>query len=61
MFEVILFYKYVVVPDVEALRDFVDALCTRLQLNGKVRLASEGINSTVAGTKDAIEEFKAGK
>eukprot|EP01134_Creolimax_fragrantissima_P007875 CFRG7875T1 len=51
---VLLFYKYVLVPDPIALRNWYMHTCLRLNLTGKVRVASEGVNITVAGTwKDA--------
>lgn len=58
-FPVILFYKYVPVADPA---DFVEAqrkLCTALHLKGRLLVAHEGINGTLAGTASAIETYLA--
>ncbi len=54
---VILFYKYVAVVDPEQLAAEQRALCGRLRLKGRVLIASEGINGTLAGPVDAINEY----
>lgn len=54
---VLLFYKYVGVPDAEEARRWHEATCERLSLVGKVRVAAEGINGTLSGTAEAIEQY----
>ncbi|MDQ6625786.1 MAG: rhodanese-related sulfurtransferase [Verrucomicrobiota bacterium] len=54
---VILFYKYVVVADPEQLAAEQRAVCSRLQLKGRVLIAEEGINGTLAGSVDAVNEY----
>eukprot|EP01012_Entosiphon_sulcatum_P009031 TRINITY_DN14987_c0_g1_i2.p1 TRINITY_DN14987_c0_g1~~TRINITY_DN14987_c0_g1_i2.p1 ORF type:complete len:318 (-),score=34.80 TRINITY_DN14987_c0_g1_i2:31-984(-) len=54
---VLLFYKYFPVPDPGALVEEQRALCSRLGMTGRTRIAEEGINATYAGTVEAIEEY----
>ena len=56
-YSVILFYKYVQLADPEAVRASQRALCEELGLKGRVLLAEEGINATLAGTTLAIDEY----
>ena len=46
---VILFYKYVTIHDPQSIAQWQTQLCTSLKLTGKIILASEGINATLAG------------
>ncbi len=54
---VLLFYKFVDIDNPEALRDTQRALCERLGLTGRVLIASEGINGTLEGYADAVEQY----
>jgi UPF0176 protein len=54
---VILFYKYVRVAEPETLATTQRTLCHSLGLKGRVLIASEGINGTLAGTPDAIRQY----
>lgn len=54
---VILYYKYVTLPDPAAEHQAQRALCERLGLKGRIMLASEGINGTLAGPTEAIDEY----
>jgi len=56
-FPVILFYKYVEVSDPAAFAGAQRQLCTELGLKGRVLIAEEGINGTLAGPNDAIESY----
>ena len=56
-YSVILYYKYVSIDDPEAVRLQQRALCERLCLKGRVLLAHEGINGTLAGTTEAIDAY----
>ncbi|XP_019346245.1 thiosulfate sulfurtransferase/rhodanese-like domain-containing protein 2 isoform X3 [Alligator mississippiensis] len=53
MGEVLLYYCYCEVKDPERLCIWQKALCQHLHITGKVRIASEGINGTVGGSKAA--------
>ena len=48
-------YKFVALPDYEALRQPLLDECNRLGIKGTLLLAEEGINGTVAGDKTAID------
>ncbi|MBD2081050.1 rhodanese-related sulfurtransferase [Leptolyngbya sp. FACHB-17] len=49
------FYKFVQLPDYVELRSPLLALCQAQNLRGTILLAQEGINGTIAGSKDAID------
>ncbi|KAG7462003.1 hypothetical protein MATL_G00197240 [Megalops atlanticus] len=51
--EVLLYYCYCQLPDPHLICAWQKALCEKLHLTGKVRVATEGINGTVGGTKVA--------
>ena len=44
-------------PDAQHVLAWQNELCTRLNLTGKIRIASEGINATVAGTVEATHSY----
>lgn len=56
-FPVILFYKYVVVADPHAFAAAQRTLCLELALKGRLLIASEGINGTLAGPPSAIDRY----
>ncbi len=56
---VILFYKYVPLADAETFTAEQRALCQSLGLKGRVLIAAEGINGTLAGPAEAIDEYQA--
>ncbi|HEV7406509.1 MAG TPA: rhodanese-related sulfurtransferase [Chthoniobacteraceae bacterium] len=58
-YPVILYYKYVRVDDPEALANEQRALCSALGLKGRVLIATEGINGTLAGPAAAVEQYVA--
>ena len=47
---VLLAYKYTPLKDPKAVQDWQIALCTKLNLKGKIKIGVEGINLTCAGT-----------
>lgn len=47
-------YKFVDLPDVEALREPLQACCDAHQVKGTLLLASEGINGTIAGLEPGV-------
>lgn len=57
-FEVLLYYKFHKILDLQSLRDEHQAFCEKHGLKGRVYLAPEGINGTVAGTKAACEKYR---
>lgn len=50
-------YKFVSLTDLPALRDALLARCGALALKGTILLAPEGINLSLAGTREAIDAF----
>ena len=50
-------YKFVALPDYEALREPLLATCRRLDIRGTLLLAQEGINGTIAGSREAVDEL----
>ena len=56
-YKVASFYQFAPLPDFRALREPLRALGGALKLKGSVLLAHEGINGTLAGTADAINEM----
>ena len=56
---VILFYKYISIADPGEFSSAQRALCSSLGLKGRVLIASEGINGTLAGPADAVNQYVA--
>ena len=56
-FTVLLFYQYCHIEDPAAICQWQEDMCQNLGLKGRVRVASEGINGTVAGCDSAIQEY----
>ncbi|KAL3899788.1 MAG: hypothetical protein SGCHY_001802, partial [Lobulomycetales sp.] len=57
---VILFYEYSTVSDPGTTAADLRKFCLELDLYGKVRIATEGVNVTLGGSTSAIEKFRAG-
>ncbi|PZO40675.1 MAG: hypothetical protein DCF19_11780 [Pseudanabaena frigida] len=53
------FYHFTDLPDYEALRNPLKEFCDAHQLKGTILLAKEGINSTIAGSREAIDALLA--
>lgn len=49
------FYRFVPLPDYEALREPLKAFCIEHELKGTILLAAEGINSTISGTRENMD------
>lgn len=56
-FPVVLFYKYVEIADLAAFATAQRELCVELGLKGRVLIATEGINGTLAGPCAAIGRY----
>ncbi len=56
---VITFYKFVQLDDFVELRQPLKELCQAQDIKGTILLALEGINATVAGTQEALENLLA--
>lgn len=52
-----LFYHYTDIADVESLASYLKELGPRLELAGRIRVSSEGINGTFGGIREQVNEF----
>lgn len=57
MYQILLYYKYVHLEKPEEVTAWQKELCVRLGLKGRIIIAHEGINGTVEGTAEQIEEY----
>ncbi|KAK5615289.1 hypothetical protein CRENBAI_003488 [Crenichthys baileyi] len=55
--KVLLYYRYCHVDEPHAVCAWQKALCEKLHLTGKIRVAAEGINGTVGGTNVATDFY----
>jgi UPF0176 protein len=58
-YPVILFYKYVEIADTDIFSQAQRALCESLDLKGRILIASEGINGTLAGAEENVSRYVA--
>lgn len=59
MDKIILFYAYTFLENPHAIHAWQRELCTRLKLLGRIILAQEGINATLSGAPEAVDEYVA--
>lgn len=59
IFPVILFYKYVAIQEPEQFAAAQRLLCDSLRLKGRILIAAEGVNGTLAGESAAIDQYVA--
>lgn len=57
-YRVLLYYRYVRVPDPAAERDAHEAACAEIGLKGRILIAPEGLNGTVCGSPEQTEAYK---
>lgn len=57
--QILLYYKYVLIEDPKALMDAQRDLCQKLNLKGRIIIATEGINGTVEGLFEDTEKYVA--
>ena len=55
--QVLLYYKYVDIPNPKKVRDEQKALCDEFGFKGRIIVASEGINGTLEGTTENTEKY----
>lgn len=58
MFKILLFYKYITLDKPHFFAKWQRDLCNKLGLKGRIILAEEGINGTVGGTIDEVDQYK---
>lgn len=56
-FKVILFYEYVTINEPQVLMDQQKKLCQKLDLKGRMIIATEGINATLEGVEENIQKY----
>ncbi len=49
------FYKFVALPDYETLQQPLKEVCQNKNVKGTILLAKEGINGTIAGSRQSID------
>lgn len=54
---ILLYYKYIQIDNPQAIKIWQKELCANLGLTGRIIVASEGINGTVGGTKEATDAY----
>ena len=54
---ILLYYKYIRLPEPLAIKTWQQELCSTLGLTGRIVLASEGINGTVYGSVEATNDY----
>src|SRR6266550_1915406 len=57
LYQVLLYYKYISIPDAQKVRDEQREICLKLNLNGRIIVADEGINGTVEGSVSDTEKY----
>jgi len=56
-YQVLLYYRYVPIPDPSGYLDSHRRLCEELELRGRIIIGAEGINGTVSGTVASTERY----
>lgn len=56
-FRILLYYKFVQIPEPELFAAEHLAYCKSLELKGRIIVAEEGINGTVSGTIEQTEQY----
>lgn len=57
MQKILLYYKFVPIADPEAMRLWQRNLCEKLQLKGRILIASHGINGTIGGDLKDLKQY----
>jgi UPF0176 protein len=58
MYEVILYYKFHPIEDPEQFKKDHQAFCKDLGIKGRIYVGDEGLNGTVGGTPEQIQQYK---
>jgi len=56
-YSILLYYCYTHIEDPESFREQHHLFCLELNLRGRIIIASEGINGTISGTKEACDHY----
>lgn len=58
MGKILLFYKYIDITYPGQIKKWQERLCKQLNLKGRIIIAQEGINGTLGGNSEALNEYK---
>ena len=58
MEKIILYYKFVPIPDTESVMHWQRALCASLGLKGRILISGKGLNGTLGGDLKALKAYK---
>jgi UPF0176 protein len=58
MEKIILYYKFIPIPDTETVLLWQRALCEKLGLKGRILISGKGINGTLGGDIKALKEYR---
>lgn len=56
-YQILLYYKYITVPNTKLEMEYQRKLCEKLNLHGRIIIASEGINGTLEGLQENTEKY----
>ena len=56
-FTVLLYYQYCDIEDPGAIVQWQENLCESLNLKGRIRVSSEGLNGTLGGSQAEVDEY----
>jgi len=56
-FTVLLYYQYCDIEDPVAILQWQEKLCESLNLKGRIRISSEGLNGTLGGAQAEVEAY----
>lgn len=59
MYKILLYYKYTPISEPEDLKVKQEKLCKRLDIKGRILIAQEGINGTVSGISEPLDQYMA--
>lgn len=57
MEKIILYYKFVPIKDTETVMAWQKALCSQLELKGRILISEQGINGTLGGKLDNLKQY----
>src|SRR5437773_1525272 len=58
MNKIILFYKYIDVAYPKQVMKWQQQICQELQLKGRILISHEGINGTLGGSAESLDQYK---
>ncbi|PIP56119.1 hypothetical protein COX05_04760 [candidate division WWE3 bacterium CG22_combo_CG10-13_8_21_14_all_39_12] len=59
MIKILLYYTYAPIENPEQLVKLQKSVCERLEIKGRILIATEGINGTISGQEQALDQYMA--